>query len=148
MTRCLADVIESNPIRAREFSLAPDRKSRGVSAINGIRSEPGRTLGGDLEYPFQCHPHRTQCPFVEQTTDQCDAMRNAAWRRELRKGMGGVRSPIAARLGNFYEAGSKCERRVAGEVTDRQHLIAERRCEQQIHIREDAHHLLRYTAPQ
>ena len=48
-----------------------------------------------------------------------------------------VGRPVAARLRHLHESRAQRERRMAREVGDGQHLVAQRRHEQQIHLAED-----------
>ncbi len=69
-------------------------------------------------------------------------MRNATRRGELGQRVMRVGRPIAAGLGDFNESCAKGERRVAGEVADDQHLVAQGRNEEQVDGGEDARHFL------
>jgi len=69
-------------------------------------------------------------------------VRHAARGREFWKGIFRIGSPVRAGLGDFDEAGSKRERRMAGVIADGEHLVAQRGNEQQIHLREEARHFL------
>ena len=57
----------------------------------------------------------------------------------------GAQSLRASR--HFNETRAQSQRGMPGVVGDHQHLIAQRRHQQQIHLREDARHLLRHLAP-
>ena len=51
----------------------------------------------------------------------------------------GAQSLRASR--HLHEAGAERQRRMPGEVADGEHLVAQRRHEQQVHVAEDARHL-------
>src|SRR5205085_10391560 len=94
------------------FSYPPDRSHSN--------SEAGWPLGGNIEGALQSQPGSSDGAFIEQASDQRDAVRHAAGRREFGERVRGVGSPIAARLRNFHEAGRDGERRMSGEVGDGQ----------------------------
>ncbi len=59
------------------------------------------------------------------------------------EGVGRVGGPVAAGFGDFDEAGSVGERRVADEVRNIEHFVAKGGDEQEIDLFEDAGHLER-----
>jgi hypothetical protein len=75
-------------------------------------------------------------------------VRHAARRIELRQRLAGSGAQSLRACATCTEAGAQGQRRVAGEVRDRQHLVAQRRHQQQVHLREDARHLQRHLAAQ
>src|SRR6185312_10224337 len=59
-----------------------------------------------------------------------------------------IRSPVTARLRYLNKSCAQCERKLAGEVSDGQHLVAERWHQQQVHVFENARHLFCHFTPQ
>src|SRR5579863_70676 len=99
------------------------------------------------ERPLHHESGTPERSLIEKLADQGHAMRHAARGREGRKRMLGIRRPIAPRLRYLDEPGSHRQRRVASEVRDRQHLVAQRWHQEQIHLGENALHLGGYPAP-
>src|SRR3984957_841988 len=85
--------------------------------------ESGRSRWGDVGPLFQRNTNPAQRTFIEQPPDQRYAVRHAPRWVEFRQRMLRVRSPIASRLGYLDKARTNGQRRMAGEVRDRQHLI-------------------------
>src|ERR1700731_1992779 len=108
--------------------------------------EGGRALVGDGEGALQADADAAEGAFLEAAADQGDAVGLAAGGRKFWERIFWIGGPVRARLGIFNEAGARRKRRVAGVVADGELFIAQRRNEQQIHLREDAGHLLRYFA--
>src|ERR1035438_9592584 len=69
-------------------------------------------------------------------------MRDTARRRESRKWALGIWRPIASGLRHLDEARAKRKRRVASEVGDDKHFVAQRRHQEQVHLGEDPRHFL------
>src|ERR1700749_4381378 len=95
-------------LRAQRFSTdGPGRRSRTRTpraARESLESRgPGRR---DCKGALQGQANSAQRAFVEQPADQRDAVRHTARRVELGQRMIRIRSPIAARLGNFNETGT------------------------------------------
>src|SRR5262249_24195332 len=80
---------------------------------------------------------------IKQSPKDCDTVRHAARRIELRQGILRIGSPVASRLRNFYEPGSQGERWMPGEVRDRELLVPQRWNDQYVDFLEDARHLQR-----
>src|SRR5258706_2096598 len=99
--------------------------------------ETGRPPPRHPEGPFEGDPHLPQQPVVEQTADEGDAVRHPPRWVEFRQRVVGIRGPVAARLGDVHEAGAQRERRVTGEVRDRELLVAQRRHQQDVNLPED-----------
>ena len=79
--------------------------------------------GDDIEVLFEGKACLCECALVKQAPDERDAMRDTAWRVELGERMGWVGGPVATRFGDLDESGAKCERWVAGEVGQGEHLV-------------------------
>src|ERR1017187_2722681 len=131
-------LLQRRPLQSRglgESSLLPaDVEERG-------RLETRRALARHLEGAFESHTGTYQGALVEEPANQCDAVWNAARRREFRQGVGRVWRPIAARLAHMYEACVKGERRMSGEIADREHFVAQGRHQEKLHLGKDARHL-------
>jgi hypothetical protein len=96
------------------------------------RQPPSFRVGGQGQPPAlfgDCN-----AGLIRTAAEQRHAVRHAARRRELRQRMLRIGRPVAARLGHLDEPGAQRQRRMAGEVRDRQHLVAQRRHEQQIDL--------------
>ena len=111
-----------------------------------LKSEAGWSLGCYIEFAFECDASLAERAFVEQAADESDAVGNATRRGELRQGMGGVGSPIAAGFRDFDEASAESERRMAGVVGDDENFVAERGDEEQVDLGHDAGHLCLYQS--
>src|SRR5262245_24021615 len=103
--------------------------------------EARRTFSGDTEAALERKAGATQSTFVEETSDECDAVGNTARRREFGQWISRIRSPIAARFPDFNEAGAQSERRMTGKIGDGEHFAAQRRHQKQVHLREQPGHL-------
>src|SRR5712664_1212075 len=110
------------------------------------QSEGGWALVGDGEGALEGDADAAESAFVEEAADQGDAVGDAARGRKFWERIFGIGGPVRTRFGDLDEACAQGERRVAGVVADGEHFVAERRHEQQVHLREDARHFLRYFA--
>ena len=115
---------------------------------HGGRLKSGRTVAYNAECFLQCEPGLRYGAFVEETAYERYAVRDTARRRKLWDRAAGVGGPVGARFGDFDETGAHRERGMAGEICDRQHFVAKRWDEQQIDLRKNARHFLRYFSPQ
>src|SRR6266849_8429752 len=106
------------------------------------RSERGRALCGDGEGALEGDADAAEGAFLEETTDQGDAVRHAARWRKLWERVLGIGCPVGTCLRDLDEAGAEREGRVTGIVADGEHLVAQRRHEEQIHLREETRHFL------
>lgn len=97
---------------------------------------------GDVEGLFEGDAGCAQHAFFKGARDERDAVGNAARRREFRQRVSGIGSPVAARLRDFDETGAQGERGMAGEIGEGEHLVAERRDEEQIDLGKDARHFV------
>src|SRR5216684_234462 len=73
-------------------------------------------------------------------------MGDAARRRKFWQRIFGVGGPVGTRFGDLDESGAQCKRRVAGLVADSEHFVAQRGNQEQVQLREEARHFLRYFA--
>src|ERR1700733_4606745 len=96
------------------------RISRDISSF-----EPCRSLGCHPEFAFERQPDSPDCTLVEKTPDQGNAVWYAARRIESRHRIRGIRRPIAARLGDFYESRAKGQRRMPRGIRDDQYFVAQ-----------------------
>src|SRR3954452_6038503 len=96
--------------------------------------EPWWRLGCHGEAPFQRQTGAAKGTFIEKPANEGNAVGYPARRIEGGQRAIGIRCPIAPSIRNFNKAGAQCERWMAGEVGDGQHLIPERRYKQQIHL--------------
>src|SRR5882762_9076245 len=106
-------------------------------------SERGWALVGDGEGALQGDADAAEGAFFEEAAYEGDAVGHAARGRKFWERIFWIGGPVRTRLGDFDKAGTQGERRVPGVVADGEHFVAERRHEQQIHLREDARHLFR-----
>ena len=113
-----------------------------------LTSEARRPIPGDSKRLLKGDSGGAQCAFVEKTANQGDPMGYAAWRRKGGQGMVGIGGPVAARLADFDEPGSKRERWMSSEIGDDQHFVAQGGHKQQIDFREHALHFLSDLATQ
>src|ERR1700760_4987906 len=95
---------------------------------------------GYVEVAFEGYASAGDRPFVEEPSDEGDAVGDSTRRAELRERLCWIGSPVAACLCDFNEAGSQSQRGMAGEVGDGEHLVAERGNQQQIDLLHDARH--------
>src|SRR5260370_35007913 len=80
--------------------------------------------------------------MLEETTDQGDAVRHAARWRKLWERVLRIACPVGTCLRGWDEGGAGRERRMAGVIAYGEHLVAQRRHEEQIHLREETRHFL------
>jgi hypothetical protein len=107
------------------------------AALLGILSSLLEKLPGTsvrLVVPAPARSRRAPPCLRRTAAEQRHAVRHAARRREFGQRMRRVGRPIAARFRHFHEAGAQRERRMAGEVADGQHFVAQRRHQQQIDL--------------
>src|SRR6185437_694044 len=88
-------------------------------------SESRWALVRHFERSLQRQPDPAQRPLIEQAPHQRDTLRHPARRIEMRQGPMRIRGPIASGLRDGDEARAQGQRRVTGEIADRQHLIAQ-----------------------
>src|SRR5580692_12539254 len=112
------------------------------------RLKSGRSLGDYAESFFQCEAGLREGSFVEEATYQRYAVWDATWWRKLRDGAAWVGRPVGTRFGDFDKSCAHRERRMAGEIGDGQHFVAQRRNDQQIDLRKDACHFVGDFSPQ
>src|SRR6266853_1303970 len=62
------------------------------------RSESGRALGGDGEGALESDANAPEGAFLEETADQGDTVRHAAWGRKLWQRIFRIGSPVRAGL--------------------------------------------------
>src|SRR6266566_5249631 len=105
--------------------------------------EPRRTLCDDAESALQGETGSRYRAFIKKTANERDPMRHAARRRKLRQRIRRIRSPVASRFRDLNEPGAQSQRRMSGEVRDREHLVSQRWNHEQVHLREDTSHLIR-----
>ena len=99
-----------------------------------------RTLRGDRESAFESDAGLEEGGFVEEPGEQGDAMGGAAWRAEFGKRVGRIGGPVAAGFGNLDEAGPESERRMAGEIGNSEHFVAETGDEEEIDFGKEVSH--------
>src|SRR5262249_23533188 len=110
--------------------------------------EPRRPFPRNCELAFEgqaCLPYQS---VVEQPAEDRDAVRHAPGRIELGQRIRRIRGPVASRFRDLDEPRAECERRMAGEVRDRELLVAQRWHDHQVDLPEDAGHFERHFAPQ
>ena len=106
------------------------RETAPVSALYEL--EAGRTLLGYGKRSFHRHARAHDRPFVEELTDQRDAVRHAARRRELGQRIIRIRRPVASRFRHLHESGAQRERWLTSEVRNCKDLVPQGWHEQEV----------------
>ena len=91
---------------------------------------------------FQCDADGADRALLEEAADEGDSVWDAAWLLEGRNRVVWIRRPVAAGF-LLHETGAQGKRRMAGEVGDGQHLVAQRGHQQEVHLRKQFLHFLR-----
>ena len=130
-------------------SLSHRRRTLGDIRISACPAQnPGGRSPTTPNARSSASPALTIGPSSNSRPIRRHAMRHAPRRLERRQRMLRVRRPIAARLRHFDESRPQHQRGMPREIRDRQHLVAHRRHQQQIHLRKHARHFFRDFAPQ
>ena len=106
------------------------RSSRGLTADRPTRSPEGFREEPTLKARSRARPAEPSVPLFEEAADQGDAVGDAARRIEFGRRAAGVGRPVGAGFGDFHKSGAHGERRMAGEIGDGEHFIAQRRNQQ------------------
>src|SRR5579883_951301 len=94
--------------------------------LNSDSSKSRRALVTYSQRALQRQPDATERSLIEQAPNQSDALRYPTRRVEARQRSTRVGGPVASGLSHRDEARPQRQGWVAGEIADRQHLIAQR----------------------
>jgi len=88
-------------------------------------SEALRTIASHVERAFKRDARAAESAFFEKAADERYTVGHAARRIELRQRIFGIGRPVAARFGDFDEAGAERERGLAGEIGNGEYFVAQ-----------------------
>lgn len=104
---------------------ALERYAPESPASDNHASESRRPFVNDAKCLFQREPAETQRAFVKKSSDQRDAVRHAARRRELGKWFVRVRRPVTSRRGHLNKSRAQSERGMPREIENREDFVAQ-----------------------
>ena len=129
------------PRRSPLSRTSPRKACRSAASGHAFMNRPSQKPDG-RSFPTpnarsSARPARATVPSSNKRPSSVTPCGTRRGGENFGSGLRRIGRPVAARFRDVDEAGAQRQRRMSGEVRDRQHLVAQRRHEQEIDLRED-----------